>query len=456
MIRKLRLRLTLLVILALLVISAGIVFSINFMNLRNIDADAYAALDILARNNGVRPGTLSASDGMEQRPGVAGGPFGGGKPERGEAIGTPNPNETPPPLPSGTVGTGPRDAGRERDVRLTREQQADLSNYYVATLDQDGELVSWTSDRADLYDDEEVGRIAKRVVAQGGSTGRLESLYYSLTSNGQDGKQLIVLDARLEMDNARKVLWATALVALIAWVLLSAGAFVLIRRMLRPVDEAFEKQKQFVWDASHELKTPLAVISANAEALESDIGDNEWLRYIRSEVTRSDRLVQELLALARMDRGNRQVKKEMFDLSHALLSVALPFESTVFEAGRTLKTEIPDGISYLGDEEMIKELAVILLSNALKYSDEHGEIALSLTARGGKRVITVSNTGKGIAPENREKVFERFFREDATHNSETAGSGLGLSIARSIAEAHGGRISAGGDWGKNAVFTVVL
>ena len=128
----------------------------------------------------------------------------------------------------------------------------------------------------------------------------------------------------------------------------------------------------------------------------------------------------------------------------------------MFEAGRTLKTEIPDGISYLGDEEMIKELAVILLSNALKYSDEHGEIALSLTARGGKRVITVSNTGKGIAPENREKVFERFFREDATHNSETAGSGLGLSIARSIAEAHGGRISAGGDWGKNAVFTVVL
>ena len=116
----------------------------------------------------------------------------------------------------------------------------------------------------------------------------------------------------------------------------------------------------------------------------------------------------------------------------------------------------PDGVMYTGNEEMIRQLAVILLSNALKYSDEHGLIRLSLEARGNKRIITVMNTGQGIAPENRGKVFDRFWREDAAHSSDVPGQGLGLAIAKSITEIHHGRITAGGEWHHNAVFTVTL
>ena len=124
------------------------------------------------------------------------------------------------------------------------------------------------------------------------------------------------------------------------------------------------------------------------------------------------------------------------------MGVALPFESTVFEAGRTLETEIPEGLFLRGDEAMLQQLAVILLSNALKYSDEGGLIRLSLAQKGRGATITVWNTGMGIAPENLEKIFDRFYREDLSHNSEVAGNGLGLAIARTIAQAHKGHIRA--------------
>ena len=145
-----------------------------------------------------------------------------------------------------------------------------------------------------------------------------------------------------------------------------------------------------------------------------------------------------------------------FDLSQALLGVALPFESTVFEAGRTLETDVPEGIWIRGDEAMLQQLAVILLSNALKYSNEGGLIRLTLAQRGRGAVITVYNTGAGIAPENLEKIFDRFYREDLSHNSAVAGNGLGLAIARTIAEAHKGHIRAESEQGSSATFIVTL
>ena len=136
--------------------------------------------------------------------------------------------------------------------------------------------------------------------------------------------------------------------------------------------------------------------------------------------------------------------------------MVLPFESTVFEAGRTLETDIPENITYYGQEEMIKQLTVILLSNALKYSGQNGLIRLKLETHANRRILTVFNTGEGIAPENRDHVFDRFWREDSSHNSTISGHGLGLSIAKSIVDLHKGRITAGGEWHKNAVFTVTL
>lgn len=476
MIKTLRRRLTLLVICVLALVTAGIVLSIRAVNLRNIDSSARAALAVLSENRGQRPGQGQEAP-PEQLEGEASDRIGGNLPPQGAPGVT---GETPPPKPegdppSGSDGdlppqgaTGETPPPRPEDGSTPPQRPgidmpggnslASLSNAYTIHVDGDGTVTEWSSDRSDLYTDAQVEAMAQAVLAAGNSEGRIGTQYYRLIDDGEGGtsRLLIVLDARLEFLSAERMLRAAAVVAALAGLLLAAGAWLLIRRMLQPVQASFDRQKQFVWDASHEFKTPLAVISANAELLSRQVGPNEYLGYIQSEVRRTDGLVQSLLTLARMDKGTVTAEMKRFDLSQALLGVALPFESTVFEAGRTLETDVPEGVWIRGDEAMLQQLAVILLSNALKYSDESGLIRLSLAQKGRGAVITVYNTGEGIAPENLERIFDRFYREDLSHNSAIAGNGLGLAIARTIAEAHRGHIRAESAQGKSATFIVTL
>lgn len=460
MIKSLRRRLTLLVACVLVLVTAGIVLSIRAINLRNIDSSARAALAVLSENRGQRPGQPQEAPPPKPEGETA---ANGGKLPPQQTIGaegeTPSPeptgeSETPPPRPEGDQ-IPPERPSVDMPVG---NPLASLSNAYTIRLDGDGNVVAWSSERTDLYSDAQVQAMARAVLAREKAEGRIDTQYYRLLDDGEGGDErlLIVLDARLEYLSAERMLRTTALVAVLAGLLLGVGAWLLIRRMLQPVQASFDRQKRFVWDASHEFKTPLAVISANAELLSRQIGPNEYLGYIQSEVKRTDNLVQGLLTLARMDRGTVTAEMKRFDLSKALLGVALPFESTAFEAGRTLETDVPEGVWIRGDEAMLQQLAVILLSNALKYSDEGGLIRLSLVQKGRGAVITVYNTGAGIAPENLEKIFDRFYREDQSHNSAVAGNGLGLAIARTIVEAHKGHIRAESEQGNSATFIVTL
>jgi len=492
MIKTLRRRLTLLVACVLVLVTAGIVLSIRAINLRNIDSSARAALAVLSENRGQRPGlpqgappeladgggdavagsgdslspkTPSGGEGVTPPPKPDGEAMAGDPPAGPDGAAPGAEGETPPQKPDGDGETPPPkpDGDQAPPQRPGIDMPggnslASLSNAYTIHLDADGNVTEWSSDRSDLYTDAQVQAMAEAALAAGQSEGRVGTQYYRLIDDGEGGaaRLLVVLDARLEFLSAQRMLRAAALVAGLAGLLLAVGAWLLIRRMLRPVQASFDRQKQFVWDASHEFKTPLAVISANAELLSREIGPNEYLGYIQSEVKRTDGLVQGLLTLARMDRGTVTAEMKRFDLSQALLGVALPFESTVFEAGRTLETDVPGGVFIRGDEAMLQQLAVILLSNALKYSDEGGLIRLSLAQRGKGAVITVYNTGAGIAPENLEKIFDRFYREDLSHNSAVAGNGLGLAIARTIAGAHRGHIRAESVQGSSATFIVTL
>ena len=426
MIRRLRRRMTLVVTAVLILVSAGIVLATWLTGERNIAAQAESSLSVLAEENGPRETPPGSGEGEN----------------------------------SGRAGRMNRKERGGRDelpaIRSGREAAAaGLSNSYTITLNDDGTVASWNSERTDLYSEEQVSAMAESILADGKESGRVGTQFYRKTERaGQT--TLIVLDARLDFLTASDTLRSAILIASAACVLLSLLAWLLIRRMVRPVEEAFTRQKQFVSDASHELKTPLAVISANAEVLEQEIGQNEYLGYIRSEVRRTDTLVNNLLSLARLDRNEGGAEMKPFDLSRALLDVVLPFESTVFEAGKTLETDIQEGISCTGSEEMIQQLAVILLSNALKYSDPGGRIAVSLKEKGKLREFSVFNTGEPIAPADREKIFDRFWRADPARGSETGGHGLGLAIARSIVEAHRGRITVESGEGTGTTFTVIL
>ena len=428
MIRRLRRRMILVVLAGLLLASAGLVAAINWMNWNSLEQQADQVLDMLAENNGQRPMPF---DGESQRAPVR--PEGTQPPER---------------------GLWEQKYIRNRGSKALMNA-ASMTNFYTAVIDEGGQVLSWYSDRTDLYTDQEIADMALWAVQAGRDRGRNDTRFYCLTE--KDGERLlIVVDSRLEIQNAESVLRLTVLVAVIEDALLSAGAVWLIRKMVKPVDEAMEKQKQFVWDASHELKTPLAVISANADVLAAEAGESKPLQYIQSEVRRTDSLIQNLLTLARMEKGTVQAEHAKFDLSRALLEVALPFESAVFEDGKTLDMDIPDGIEYTGDQEMIKQLAVILLSNAQKYSDDGGKIRVSLEAKGEKRILRVHNTGPVIPPEAQQRIFDRFYRVDSSHNREVEGNGLGLSIAQNIVSLHRGKITVHSAENEGTEFTVTL
>ena len=244
--------------------------------------------------------------------------------------------------------------------------------------------------------------------------------------------------------------------ALLAFYLISRF---LARLSLRPVETAWEQQRQFVADASHELKTPLAVILANADIMaahpsETVESQGKWLGYIREEAQRMRSLVEDLLFLAKSDAQKLPLNLQQVRLSELVTASLLSFEPVAFEAGVTLSENIAPGVSLSGDEGQLRRLAVILLDNAVKYAGEHGEVTVTLSEAQGKAQLTVHNTGPAIPPEQLPHLFERFYRADAARDRESGGYGLGLAIAQSIAQSHGGKISVASDPKSGTTFTV--
>ncbi len=428
MIRSMRRKFTLLILAALLFIIGGTVAAINYGNWTGMEQALQSRLELLRENEGRRPAI------QNQRP--------SSPKEKSE-----NPTDNGGEKDGGTESPPPPKDRQPGQPRSDASSSTNLSNSYTVKVDHDGTVTAWYSDRMELYTEEQVAEAAALALASGKDAGRVGSQYFRLERHPY-GKMIAFLDGRLEMENAQRLLIISSLSGLAAYLLLSIGAALLVRRITRPVQEAFDKQRQFVWDASHELKTPLTVISANAEVLAGEIGKNHWLNCVQSEVERSGRLVQNLLMLASLERTDQAVPMCRFDLSKALLEVTLPFESVAFEAGKSLSLDIPENIFCRGNREMCQQLAVILLDNAMKYTPTQGEISVSLRAKGGRCVLSVQNTGSGIAPEDLPKIFDRFYRAEQVRG-QTEGSGLGLAIARSIVDTHRGKLtvqSRQGQW----------
>lgn len=271
------------------------------------------------------------------------------------------------------------------------------------------------------------------------------------------GKIISFMDISAYQQADRSLLLITSIIGGIGIIVFFFMSVLLAIWLVKPVQESFDKQRLFISNASHELKTPLAVISANADVLESEIGENKWLSYIRSESARMSELVNEFLILARLDdKMGHQISIAELNLSDLVLRTVLPFESTVYEMGKRLETDVEPDIMYCGDASILKHIVTILTDNAVKYSDEHGEICVKLSKKGSRRILEVYNTGVGIQRDKLRKIFERFYREDEVRNSKSGGYGLGLSIAQIGTEALGGRIYAESEPGKWARFIVIL
>ncbi|WP_434748869.1 sensor histidine kinase [Paenibacillus amylolyticus] len=277
----------------------------------------------------------------------------------------------------------------------------------------------------------------------------------------RDGHMIVFMDVTAQQGILTNLIYTFTVVGLIMFVVIYFLSRYFASRSIAPVREAFEKQKQFIADASHELKTPLATINTNTDVLlanqEETIGSQaKWLHYIKSETERMSGLTNDLLYLTQMDDSRSTMIHTKFNMSDAVESIILPMEAVIFEKNITLDYNIDSDLMVHGNREQIKQVVLILLDNAVKYSGPKGAVNISLQRQNHDVLLTVFNTGEGIAPEHLDRIFDRFYRTDSSRARKHGGHGLGLAIAKSIVEQHRGEIYAKSVVGEGATFYVRL
>ncbi|SDX54449.1 cell wall metabolism sensor histidine kinase WalK [Paenibacillus sp. CF384] len=306
-----------------------------------------------------------------------------------------------------------------------------------------------TDSRFDMNDDFYDRAIA--IAAQGhANSGRfsLDGTHWAyLIQNTISGYSIAYLDVTAQQQILTHLVYTFLIVGLGMLIVIYLTSRYFANRSIAPVKEAFEKQKQFIADASHELKTPLAVINTNVDVLlahkEERIADQaKWLNHIQSETERMKTLTSDLLYLTEMDDSRARMAFAPFNASEAVESVILTMEAVIFEQDLSLSYEIEPGLIVRGSGEQIKQVVMILLDNAAKYANAKSAIDVKLSRRHHDLMLTVSNAGEGIASEHLERIFDRFYRADASRSRKQGGHGLGLAIAKSIAEQHKGKITA--------------
>lgn len=330
-----------------------------------------------------------------------------------------------------------------------------IRNYFAVKVSKSGEIISIVSDFPLHYTDLEISNLVNAVFLSKNFDSTYEGMRYMIAEKSY-GYLAVFTETRAETNMQSRLYSISFVIFGISLVVAVFIAWLLSIWAVKPVRTSFEKQRRFVGDASHELKTPLSVISTNMDVLVSEVGENKWTNYIQNEIARMSTLVKDLLYLAKSDDGVEKLQKSEFDLSRAVLSVALPFESRIFDAGKTLTISVQENVKMVGISQRIEQLVAIFLDNAMKYSNEKSEIRLELKTSGNKKIISVYNTGDGIPPEKQKAIFERFYRLDSSRNRETGGFGLGLSIAKNIVDLHKGKIQLNSEVGKFTEFVVTF
>ena len=395
-----------------------------------------------AQDADARPGQPPEGGGPGERPDQP--PEGGGPGERpdqppeGEA-------GTPPEKPSSDGGPG---AQREKPP-LENQPDYQLSTFYSVALDKDGTVLAVDDGDKDVYSEEDLSGIAKEILAESKDSGKTDHLTYIVSR--RPGYTLVAfMDNTVAEGSMSTLLRNYLIVGGAAVVILFFISLMISKRIVRPLEENDRKQKQFISDASHELKTPVAVISTNAELLEREIGNNEWLDNIRYENERMDVLIKQLLDLSRTE--NAEVPMEPVDFSRLVAGETLAFEILAFENGREIRSDLEDGITVTGNRVQLTQLVSVLLDNAVRHSTGP-EIRISLKRQGHHAVLEVTNDGEEIPREKMAHLFDRFYRVDEARGGEDRHYGLGLAIAKAVAEKHGGSIHVACPEGK-VQFTV--
>ena len=323
------------------------------------------------------------------------------------------------------------------DRRPFNPPRLELSTFYSVAVSKNGQILKVDTADVSTIEEESLTQLAADIIERGKKSGVERHLIYQAEDKGS---YILVafLDNTVMVENVETLISYTLIFGAAALVLLFFLARYLADRIVAPLEESYKRQKQFVSDAGHELKTPVAVVNTNLELLSHQIGENQWLSNIQYENQRMSALISQLLDLARTENAAPQM--ETVDLSHLVCGETLPFETVAYENGLVLNSDIEESICMDGNSVQLKQLTSILLDNGIRHSTNGKEVAIRLQKEKNYAILSVSNDGDEIPPEQRNYLFERFYRLDAARTGEDSHYGLGLAIAKAIVLTHKGTI----------------
>lgn len=448
MIKKLQYKFIALSMCSMVMVLVLLIGSINISNYLHINETLNARLDILAENNGHFPDNIP----NDTRKNVTGNNSISQPLQKPDSI-------QPSSKPDGTQSENILSQDHRVHPAISQEAPFD-TRYFTVKLADDGSVLSTDTGKIAAISDEDAALYAQALFENGKHSGYQGHYKYRSVSvtddSGTVSSLYIFLDCERELNSFHSFLTASIFMSCLGLLLVFILVVLFSKKMVKPVAESYKKQKRFITDASHEIKTPLTIIDANTEALEMENGENEWTRSTRKQIKRLASLTEKLVFLSRMDEESNTLTMVNFSLSDAVLDTAQPFEAVALSKNKKLILDIRDDIFLNGDEGSIRQLVSLLLDNAMKYSSDNSTIKMTLKADRKNKILTLENEADGLTAGNYDILFERFYRLDDSRNSSTGGYGIGLSVAQAIVLAHKGKISARSDNGKTILFTIIL
>lgn len=468
MIKTLRKKFIAIAMLSTALVLFVIIGAINIANYINTNANLDARLELIAYNGGTFPdmnddgNAPAAPDNSSELPDAPAADIFQASDDSAAPDNSTAPDDSAAPDDS-MVPPAP-DSGSHFDDQYGRhgidKETPFETRYFSVLLYENGNVSTIDTGKIASVSTSEAGSYAASLYGKGKTKGFIDQYKYlsvsTTNTNGDDMVLYVFINCSKELMTIRTYALASIGISIIGLLVVFFLVCFFSKTVTKPMAESYEKQKRFITDASHEIKTPLTIIDANTEVLEMMEGENEWTVSIRKQIARLTALTEKLVFLSRMDEDSTRLEMLEFNISDAILDTAMPFETVAESKGKTLDISVAPDINYTGSETNIRQMVSLLLDNAIKYSSENGSIRLNFSTNGKLKTLSVWNTVDEIETGKLDYLFERFYRIDKSRNSKTGGFGIGLSVVQAIVQAHNGKVSAKSEDGKSIEFTISL
>ena len=343
---------------------------------------------------------------------------------------------------------------RREGSALTPDTRYETS-FFVVSLDAEGAVSEMDHSFIASVSEEDIEKYTKEILASGKEHGRTDYFMYKIFDSDDGTSKIVAVSCYQQLRQFRLLLSICILAGFLYMAAVFALVWLMSRRITKPVEESIQKQRQFITDAGHELKTPITIIKANNEVLQMQNGSNQWTQSIENQTRRLSSLVQSHLELSRLNEKDIVDISEEFDLSKTVSEAVESFRVPIESDGKVLETAIEEGIRFKGSKDEMYRLVSLLMDNARKYSTDREPVRVTLNKH-HRITLTVSNSCEHIEQEKLDRLFERFYRTDESRSRKTGGNGIGLSVVQAIVERHNGTVTASSSDGTSIQFTAVF